>query len=69
MECSRRTRILAAVGVLLVAPLVGACSDEDGDGATSDEEITDISETVDSAEDQVGEEVDGMEEGSNEDGE
>jgi hypothetical protein len=48
---------------------LAACSDEDGDGATTDEEIQDVEEGVDDAGNQVEEEVEGQDEGSNEDGE
>ena len=46
---------IAAGAVLLVAP---ACSDEDGDGGTTDEEIQDV-------EDEVNEEIDAQDQGSN----
>ena len=64
----RGSRIaLASVAVLGFA--FAGCSDEDGDGATSDEEIQDVEDGVDEAGDQVEEELDGQNEGSNEDGE
>ncbi len=46
-----------------------ACSDEDGDGGTTDEEIQDGKDTVDSIEDQVEQEVDAQDEGTNQDNE
>ncbi len=56
----------ALAGVLLLAP---ACSDEDGDGATTDEELEDIENRVDDAGNEIQEEIDGQDEGTNEDGE
>jgi hypothetical protein len=54
-----KTRLCAAAivagALALTAP---ACSDEDGDGATTDEEIQDVRDEVD-------EEIDGQNEGSN----
>ena len=51
--------------------LVGgaACSDEDGDGGTSDEEIQDLEDTGENVEDEVDEEIDSQDQGTNEDGE
>jgi hypothetical protein len=49
---------------------VAACGDdEDGDGGTTDEEIQEGEDTVDSLDDEVQEEVDAQDEGSNDDGE
>ena len=48
---------------------VVACSDEDGDGGESDEEIQDIEDGVDEVEEEVDEEVDAQNEGDNEDDE
>ena len=65
----RTTRILAvglAAGTMLLAP---ACDDEDGDGGTTDEEIQDLEDTGNSVQDQVDEEIDAQDQGSNEDGE
>jgi hypothetical protein len=66
---NRHLRTAAAVLALFAAPLAGACADEDGDGATTDEEIQDGRDTTDDAEDEVDEEIDGQNEGSNDDGE
>lgn len=52
--------------LFLVAP---ACSDEDGDGATTDEELEDVENRVDDAGEEIQEEIDGQDEGTNEDGE
>lgn len=57
---------VAAAGALMLAP---ACSDEDGDGATTDEEIQDVEDGADEVEDRVDEEIEGQSEGSDEDGE
>jgi hypothetical protein len=66
----RTTRTLAATlvgGVLLLAPT--ACSDEDGDGATTGEELQDLEDDAEQLGDEVQEEIDGQDEGTNEDGE
>ncbi len=54
----RRASAVAFSGLLLFGGV--ACSDEDGDGAGTDEEIQDV-------EDEVNEEINGQDEGSNED--
>lgn len=61
----------ASVAMLLGLGAVGgvACSDEDGDGGTTDEEIQDGEDTVDSIKGEVEEEIDAQDEGSNEDDE
>jgi hypothetical protein len=46
-----------------------ACSDEDGDGGTTDEEIQEGEDTVTSIADEIEEEVDAQDEGTNEDDE
>lgn len=64
----RTTRILAAgiaCGTLLLAP---ACDDEDGDGGTTDEEIQDLEDTGTSVVDELQEEIDAQDEGTNENG-
>jgi hypothetical protein len=69
---NRRPVALAFVGLLALGSITGlsACSDEDGDGGTSDEEIQDVEDGVDEATDnikeEVDEEVDAQNEGSNE---
>jgi hypothetical protein len=67
----RRAPRIAATALTVVALGLGgaACSDEDGDGATTDEELQDVEDGANEAEDQVNEEVEGQDEGSNEDGE
>ena len=64
---TRRTRRLFAIAGLAVLPFVGACADEDGDGATTDEEIQDVQDGTDDAEDRIETEIEGQDEGSNED--
>lgn len=62
---------LSAAVALGVASFAGlaACSDEDGDGGTTDEEIQDGQDTVDSIGGEVEEEVDAQTEGNDEDAE
>ena len=55
----------AALAVLAV-PFAGACADEDGDGATTDEELQDVRDETQDAEEELEEEVEGQTEGSNE---
>ena len=62
----RRLRRLTAIAALAALPLVGACADEDGDGATTDEEIQDVRDETNEAEDRLEQEVDGQNDGSNE---
>ena len=47
---------VALAATLLLAPV--ACSDEDGDGATTDEEVDQIDEGAEDVGDDVNEEVD-----------
>lgn len=55
---SRFRRSSTAVGLAAALVLAaGACSDEDGDGATTDEEIGEISETIEDGGDQLEEEL------------
>ena len=60
---------MALAGVAVLSLAFAGCSDEDGDGATTDEEIQDVEDGVDEAGDQVEEELDGQDQGSNEDNE
>ncbi len=65
-------RIAASSAALLLAlgsVGVAACSDEDGDGGVTDEEIQDGQDAVTDASNEIQEEVDAQDEGSNEDGE
>ena len=52
----RRAAAAAVTATLLFAPV--ACSDEDGDGAETDEEIDQIDEGAEDTGDQIEEEVD-----------
>jgi len=67
-----RTRIAAitTAGLFGLGSLgLAACSDEDGDGGTTDEEIQDVEDTAEDMGDELEEEVDAQDEGDNEDGE
>ena len=66
---NRRLRTAVAAALFVTLPLAGACADEDGDGATTDEEIQDGRNATDEAEDELEEEVEGQNEGTNEDDE
>ena len=62
----------AAAGLFALGSIAGvaACSDEDGDGGETDEEIQDVEdgveEGVDDVQEEVDEEVDAQSEGDNE---
>ncbi len=64
---TQRTRTWGAAAMVAALALGGAaCSDEDGDGATTDEEVGEIEERVSEGADQVQEEVEeGQEEAEN----
>lgn len=66
MRTSRAITAALAAGALLLAP---ACSDEDDDGGTTDEEIQDLEDGAEGVGDQLQEEIDAQDEGSDEDGE
>ena len=68
MNTKRGARLALAGVALFALPLVG-CADEDNDGANTDEEIQDVRDGVDQAEDEVRQEIDGQNRGSNEDNE
>jgi len=61
----------AVTGFAVMLAFAGGagCSDEDGDGGTSDEEIQDLEDTGQNVEDEVDEEIDSQDQGTNEDGE
>lgn len=67
----RSVTTAAAAGLLALGSIAGAaaCSDEDGDGGETDEEIQDIEDGVDEGvedvEEEVDEEVDAQNEGDN----
>jgi hypothetical protein len=66
MKTSRMIAAGLAAGALVLVP---ACSDEDGDGGTTDEELQDVQDTGEDVGNEVEEEVDAQSEGSDEDGE
>ena len=68
MDMKRGGRMVLAGLALLALPLAG-CSDEDKDGATTDEEIQDVRDGADKAGDEIQEEIDGHDQGSNDDNE
>ncbi|MDQ3294607.1 MAG: hypothetical protein M3527_09195 [Actinomycetota bacterium] len=63
----RMTRTITAAAFAATMLLSAACSDEDGDGATTDEELEDVRDTATSLGEEIEEEVDGQDEGTNED--
>ncbi|CAN5161462.1 hypothetical protein BH18ACT4_BH18ACT4_08610 [soil metagenome] len=64
---ARRIVAGAAVATLLVKG--SACTDEDGDGAVTDEEIEDVEDNVSDVGSEINEEIECQYEGTNEDGE
>jgi hypothetical protein len=64
----RATSLALALGLGSLGG-VAACSDEDGDGGTTDEEIQEGEDTATSLGNEVEEEVDAQDQGSNEDDE
>jgi hypothetical protein len=68
---STRARASSLAVVLGLGAALGgaACSDEDGDGGTTDEEIQEGEDTVTSVAGEIEEEVDAQDEGTNEDNE
>ena len=69
MRTMRRTAVVTLAGALALGGIAGCGDDEDGDGGTTDEEIQEGEERLDDAGDEVEEEIDAQDEGSNEDGE
>ena len=67
-----RVRAIALAALLGFSSILGvtACSDEDGDGGETDEEIQDVEdgvdEVTDAVDDEVDEETDALNEGDNE---
>ena len=68
---TRSTARIVAAGFAASLAFGGlaACSDEDGDGAVTDEELQDVEDGAEDVGNELEEEVDGQDEGSNEDGE
>jgi len=64
-------RRVVGLGLATMLAFAGAAcgDDEDGDGGTTDEEIQDIEDTGDDIEQEVDEELDSQDQGTNEDGE
>ena len=64
---TRRLAALAMAGTLALGSITGlaACSDEDGDGGKTDEEIQDVKDGADKAKEEVDQEVDAQNEGDN----
>ena len=69
MRTMRRAAVVTLAGALALGGIAGCGDDEDGDGGTTDEEIQEGEDTVNSVEDEVQEEIDAQDEGSNDDGE
>lgn len=65
MTRTRMSRAAFALLAVLAVPFAGACADEDGDGATTDEEMQDVREETEDVGDEVEEEIDGQTEGDN----
>ncbi len=65
----RRAAVLSLSALLALGGVAACGDDEDGDGGTTDEEIQEGEDTVDSVGDEVQEEVDAQDEGTNDDGE
>jgi hypothetical protein len=65
MTRTQMSRAAFALLAVLAVPFAGACADEDGDGATTDEEIQDVRDETEDVGDEVEEEVDGQTEGDN----
>ena len=69
MHTTARRITAASVAAFLTIGGLAACSDEDGDGGVSDEEIQDVEDGASNAGNEIEEEVDAQEEGSDEDNE
>jgi len=61
--------LVASLAVTMALAGGAACSDEDKDGGTTDEEIQDLDDTGEDVENEIGEEIDSQDQGSDEDGE
>ena len=66
MRTTRAITASFAAGALLLVP---ACSDEDGDGGTTDEEIQDLEDEGERIGDEIEEEIDSQDTGTDDDGE
>jgi hypothetical protein len=65
----RRAAALSLSAVLALGGVAACGDDEDGDGGTTDEEIQEGEDTVEDVGDEIEEEVDSQDEGSNDDDE
>jgi hypothetical protein len=65
----RRAAALSLSAVLALGGVAACGDDEDGDGGTTDEEIQEGEDTVEDVGDEIEEEVDAQDEGSNDDDE
>jgi hypothetical protein len=66
---NRRAAALSLSAVLALGGVAACGDDEDGDGGTTDEEIQEGEDTVEDVGDEIEEEVDAQDEGSNDDDE
>jgi hypothetical protein len=66
---TRRAAALSLSAVLALGGVAACGDDEDGDGGTTDEEIQEGEDTVEDVGDEIEEEVDAQDEGSNDDDE
>lgn len=66
---NRRVAVVPFAAALALGGLTACGEDEDGDGGTTDEEIQEGEDRVEDLEDEVQDEVDSQDQGSNEDGE
>jgi hypothetical protein len=65
----RRAAVLSLSALLALGGVTACGDDEDGDGGTTDEEIQEGEDQVEDLGNEVEEEVDAQDEGSNDDGE
>jgi len=65
----RRAAALSLAAALALGGAAACGDDEDGDGGVTDEEIQEGEDPVNSLEDEVDQEVDSQDQGSNDDGE
>jgi hypothetical protein len=63
MRTTRAITVALASGALLLA---AGCDDEDGDGGVTDEEIQDVEDGAEDVGDEIEQEVDAQDEGTNE---
>jgi hypothetical protein len=71
-ETMRRTPTKTVTAATLAGLFLltgAACSDEDGDGATTDEEVEDVESEAEKVQREAEQEVEGQDRGNNQDGE